>query len=112
MFIVQSLNLAVRFLLEICALTALGYWGFKTGNGTFLKIGLGIGTPLLAAIIWGMFVSPKATYKLGVPGELFIEVLVLGGAGLALYFAGKSSLAFTFIIVVLINKILMVVWGQ
>jgi hypothetical protein len=35
MLIVQSLNLAVRFLLEICALTALGYWGFKTGNGTF-----------------------------------------------------------------------------
>ena len=40
-------------LLELCALGDLGYWGFKTGGGLIAKIGLGIGAPLAAAVVWG-----------------------------------------------------------
>jgi Protein of unknown function (DUF2568) len=112
MLIVKSINLGLRFLLEVCALTALGYWGFKAGQGIFLKIVLGIGTPLLAAVIWGMFGSPKAPYKVSAPVELLLEVLIYGGAAFALYATGKNSLAVTFIFVVVINKFLMIVWGQ
>jgi hypothetical protein len=28
----KSVNLALRFLLELCALAALAYWGFQTGK--------------------------------------------------------------------------------
>ena len=28
----KAINLGVRFLLELCALAALGYWGFVTGQ--------------------------------------------------------------------------------
>ncbi|KAA9021141.1 DUF2568 domain-containing protein [Niallia endozanthoxylica] len=41
MFILQSMNLGLRFLLEICALVALGYWGFHIGSGNMMKIILG-----------------------------------------------------------------------
>jgi hypothetical protein len=47
--VIKGANLALRFLLELCALGALGYWGFKTGGGLVAKIGLGIGVPLVAA---------------------------------------------------------------
>jgi hypothetical protein len=33
MKLVIGANLALRFLLELTALTAVGYWGWKTGDG-------------------------------------------------------------------------------
>ncbi len=62
--LIKGANLALRFLLELCALVALGYWGFKTGGGLMAKIGLGIGAPLAAAVVWGVFVSPQARVQL------------------------------------------------
>ena len=61
MDIVKGLLLGVRFGLELAALVALGYWGFTTG-GTLTRIVLGLGAPLLAAVLWGLFVSPKAKF--------------------------------------------------
>jgi hypothetical protein len=52
--LIKGANLALRFLLELCALGALGYWGFKTGNGTLAKRGFGVGAPLVAAVVWGI----------------------------------------------------------
>jgi hypothetical protein len=52
MLILKASNLGMRFVLELCALAALGYWGFKTGHGIFLKVILGLGAPLAAATIW------------------------------------------------------------
>ena len=54
--LIKGANLLLRFLLELCALGALGYWGFKTGSGLVAKIGLGIGAPLVVAVVWAMFV--------------------------------------------------------
>jgi len=57
--LIKGANLALRFLLELCALGALGYWGFKTGGGAIGKITLGVGAPLVAAVVWGTFLSPR-----------------------------------------------------
>lgn len=89
MDILKSINLGVRFLLELCMLAAVGYWGFKTGSGWSLKILLGIGVPLLIAAIWGTFVAPKATYPLHRFTLLALET-VLFGSGVATLFAMKN----------------------
>ncbi len=34
MGLIKGANLALRFLLELCVLGALGYWGFRAGNAT------------------------------------------------------------------------------
>jgi len=108
----KSINIAVRFLLEICVLISVGYWGFKTGSGWFLKILLGIGIPLLIAVIWGAFGAPKAAYHLQGPSLLALEVVVFG-AGVAALFATKNySLAWSFAALVVINRIFMYVWKQ
>jgi hypothetical protein len=58
--LIKGATLALRFLLELCALGALGYWGFKTGGGALAKVGLGLGVPLVAAVVWGTFVAQGA----------------------------------------------------
>ena len=59
----KGLLLAIRFGLELAALAALGYWGIETGDGAVTKIVLGLGAPLVAAVLWGLFVSPKAGFS-------------------------------------------------
>ena len=110
--LLKGANLVLRFLLELCALGALGYWGFKTGSATITKIGLGIGAPLVAAVVWGAFVSPQAPVQL--PGLLVLvfQVLVFGLAAAALVATSHQTLALVFVMIVVINAILMYVWGQ
>jgi hypothetical protein len=110
--LIKGANLALRFLVELCALGALGYWGFKTGGGLIAKIGLGIGAPLVAAIVWGVFVSPQAPVQL--PGllVLILQVLVFGSAAAALVATGHRTLALVFGVLVVINALVMYVWGQ
>ncbi len=112
MIIVQSANLLLRFLLELSALGALGYWGIHTPNGVIAKLGLGIGAPLIAAVVWGVFVSPKAAVPLSTPLWLLVQVGVFGAAMAALLASGRPSLAWALGLTVVINGVLMYVWGQ
>jgi len=109
---IKGVNAAVRFLLELCALGALGYWGFRTGSATAVKITLGIGMPLLAAVLWMIFGAPGAPKRLHGPWHIGLEVLILGGAALALYAAGNHVLAVAFAAVVLVNEILLYSLGR
>lgn len=112
MVVIKSANLALRFLLELGVLGALGYWGFQTGNGTLMKWISGLGAPILAAVVWGTFVAPKATVELSAPLHLLVELAVFGLATLSLYRAGQTNLAAAFGLVYVINRILMTIWGQ
>jgi hypothetical protein len=110
--VIKGANLALRFLLELCALVALGYWGFTTGSAAITKVALGIGVPLVAAVVWGVFVAPRAPVAL--PGfvVLLLQVLVVGPAAAGLVATGHRALALAFAVVVVINAILMYVWEQ
>jgi hypothetical protein len=110
--VIQGSNLALRFLLELCALAALGYWGFHSDRGTVVKVGLGIGAPLLAAVIWGTFVAPKASVQL--PGALRegLALTIFGIAAVALAAAGHPGLARAFALLAVINSLLMALWKQ
>ena len=76
--LIQSANLALRFLLELAALGALAYWGSQTGRVPITKVGLGVGAPLLAALVWGTFGSPSAPVTLSGPLHLLLELAVFG----------------------------------
>ena len=109
---IKGANLALRFLLELCVLGALGYWGFTTGNTTIAKIALGVGAPLVAAVVWAVFVSPRASVQLPGLVVLVLQVLVFGCAAAALVATGHRPLALVFVVTVVINALLMYVWGQ
>jgi hypothetical protein len=93
-------------------LAAVGYWGFKTGTGWFVKIFLGIGIPLLIAVIWSIFGAPKANMQLQGFMLLMLEIIVFGSGAAALFATRNYSLAWGFAVIVIINRILMFVWGQ
>ncbi|MGC5326004.1 YrdB family protein [Brevibacillus sp. SYSU BS000544] len=109
---VKMLNLALRFLLELCALAAVGYWGFKTGSNVFLRYCLGIGAPLLIAVVWGALGSPNAPISLPPLPHLLLEIVIFGLPALALYAVGKPFWALVYGFVAIINRILMFTWGQ
>jgi hypothetical protein len=98
-------NLALAFLLELCALVALGYWGVRTGGGPVTKTALGIGAPLFAAILWGVFAAPRAPVSVPLVG-LGVKVIVFGSAVAALYTTDHRGLAMAFAVIVLLNSLL------
>lgn len=108
----KLLNLAVRFGMELGMLAIFGYWGFKTGSTPLMRWLLGLGAPLLAAVFWGMFMAPKAAWRLQGPVFLLAEVILFGLAGWALYASGQKNLTLWFGVIYLINRILMVLWKQ
>ena len=105
----NPLNLVVRFVLEIVALVALGYWGWHTGTGTIRYL-LALGLPLVAALLWGSFRPPNEPHHpthnvVPIPGwlRLLFEAVFFGGAAWGLFAVGATPTAWIFTIVVLIH---------
>ncbi len=104
MAILHAINLALRFVLELCLLAALGYWGFQLDQSLLLRIVAGVGAPLLAATVWGMFVAPKAANQLADPARFGVELTLFAlGAG-ALWLAERPSLGAALLVIYLINR--------
>ncbi len=112
MQIAKWANLSLRFFLELGILAALGYWGVRTGDGTLAKIALGIGAPLVAAIVWGILLAPRATVHVSSPWHQLLEAIVFGAAIVALYAAGSPTLAVVFLIILVVNSILLYIWRK
>jgi hypothetical protein len=106
-----AINMTLRFVLELCALGALGYWGFIAGAGTLGKMVLGLGAPILAAVLWGMFVAPKAAILLQDPAKLLVELVVFGAAAAGLFAAGQPFWAGALLVVYGINRWLLASLG-
>lgn len=92
----NPVNLAVRFLLEIAALIALGYWGWTTQEG-ILRPALTVGLPLAAAFLWGTFRVPgdPGQARVAVPGivRLLLEAALFISAAALLAAANQPAAA-------------------
>jgi hypothetical protein len=108
----KGINLLVRFLLELSMLAAVGYWGFKTNSNWAMKLIFGIGLPILTAVLWGLFVAPKATYLLHGVSRLAVELLLFGAGAVALFASSKANLGWIYIAILAINEVLLFVWRQ
>jgi hypothetical protein len=87
-----GVTLTVRFLCGLAMLAALAYWGFAVGDGIGAWV-LGVGAPLLAAVVWGAWVAPKARWPVPIPTRVAIELVLFGAATAALAVAGRPMLA-------------------
>ena len=86
----KFIQLALAFALELAMLAAFAYWGFHTGGSALARLLLGIGVPLLVAVIWGVFMAPKSTRRLQGAAYLAVKVVLFGLAAVALVAAGQS----------------------
>jgi hypothetical protein len=113
----QSAALAVRFLLELLALIALGTWGYQAGGGGTAGWMLAAAVPATAATLWGVCRVPDdpKPAPVAVPGpvRLFIEAAFFGGAAAALVGVGQPALAAAFGGAVLVDYALLPArWGR
>lgn len=105
----NPLNLTLRFILELAALVAAGYWGWTQHEG-ILRLILMIGVPLIMATFWGVFrvdYEPnKALVK--VPGwvRLILEMVYFGVAAGLLAAANQPDTALVFGGVVLFHYLI------
>ena len=81
-----------------------GLLGLRTASGPAAKAALGIGAPLLAAVLWGLFAAPRA--PVSIPLASGVQLLVFGSAAAALYATGRHALALTFAVLVVANVVL------
>jgi len=107
----HPLNLGVRFILEITTLIAIGFWGWRQGEGAVSFL-LGLGIPLMAAVVWGTFAVPNDPSRSGkapvpVPGivRLLIELAYFAFGAWALYDIGLTGWGITLGAIVLIHYI-------
>jgi hypothetical protein len=87
----NPINLAVRFILEMTGMVALGWWGWNQGEGV-LRFVFALGIPFLAAVLWGTFAVPGDSSRSGdarvpVPGivRLIFELAFFVGATWSLF---------------------------
>ena len=105
----NPINLAVRFILEIAGLVALGWWGWNQTEG-ILRFVLAFGVPILAAVLWGTFAVPDDPSRSGearvpVPGivRLLLELAFFAIATWSLFAMGVTTLGWIYGIAVLVH---------
>ena len=112
MQLLKSFNLALAFGLELCLLVAVGYWGVTVGPTTLLKLVLGLGAPVIIAVIWGVFMAPASAQRLRQPWRLVVALVLFGLGSAALYGARQPILAAVLLLALVVNRVLLIVWRQ
>lgn len=107
----RSLALTAKFLLELCALAALAYWGAVTGP-LVVNVLLGIAAPLVAATVWGTWAAPRSSRRLAGTARLAVESAVFAAAALALVAARAPLLALIFAVVVVVDTVALWSFGE
>lgn len=101
-------NDLIAFLVEVAVIVLLCVAGFTQPSANALKWLLGLGIPIVAIVLWGMFAAPRSTYDV-LAIELLVKVLVLGAGVLAGFLVLAPVWAIVFAVVVVINTVLIYV---
>jgi hypothetical protein len=108
----HPLNLAFRFILELTALFAMGYWGWTQHQG-FSRFLWMIGLPLLFAILWGTFAVPDDPSRSGlapvvIPGlvRLLLELAIFAIGVWCCFAASQPTWGWVLGIAVLVHYII------
>ena len=97
--------LTVAFVSELAALAALAVWGWSTSGSTPVRIVLAVGTPLVAAVLWGVFAAPHAPVRVAALA-LLVKIVVFGAAVLALLATGHPRFAIALAVAALLSSLL------
>ena len=106
---VRGANLGLRFLLELASLGAVAWCGWEIGNSTAAQVLLAIVFPLVFALVWGTFIAPKAPVQLPRVVWYGLQVVLFGGAALALASVWSAWAGIVFAVVVAANLVVLAV---
>ena len=80
--------LLVRFLTELAMLAGLAVAGWRLGGGVVLGVVFAVLLPVVAAVVWGAFIGPKAQRRLPEPTRFVVEFALFAGTGVVLALTG------------------------
>jgi len=86
----------VRGLVMLAAVVAYGLWGFLTWPLPLPGVIIGIGAPVLAVVLWALFVSPRSVVATDLYGQSLVELLIIAGAVFALIWLGLPIAAIVY----------------
>jgi hypothetical protein len=109
---IKGANLAIRFLLELCALAAVAYWGSRASDSTVVNVVVAIAAPLGMAAFWGILLAPNSRRRLEQPLRTLAELAFLAVAVAALVAVNQPVLAALLAAAALLNGLLLHVWQQ
>ena len=96
----------VAFLCEIYAVVTLALWGFTAWDLPW-NIVAGVGAPLLAILVWALFVSPRAVVRVHPFVRALVELLVYASATIAWWSMGHAIIGVVYgVIAVTVGVIL------
>ena len=107
MLVLYWSNMALRLVLELAALLAVGWWGFTTTSNWLLRIALGLLLPVAMAAAWGVFRMANdggaPVVEIGGQLRLLLEAIYFAIAVAALLGLGRQDLAVGFVLVLLVH---------
>ncbi|MGV9805863.1 YrdB family protein [Micromonospora chersina] len=104
--------LTLIFLLELAMLAAAGWWGFTLDAGWPVRLLAGLGAPLLIAVVWGVFCSPRATVALPAPAKLGVQAACFLTGGLLLALSGRPVPGALLVALWALDKTLLTLSGE
>lgn len=99
-------NDILRFFLELFAFISLGIWGFLAFPLPWPGVLVGLGAPALAILLWALFVSPKAVFRVDQFGKALVEIAVFTAAAIGWWMLGQPVVAIVFAVVAAVSGIL------
>jgi len=91
--------LAIRFGTELALVVVLVILGINAGIGLAGRVALAVGCPVVAAVLWGIAIAPRARRRLADPLRLVVEVALFGAAAVGLGIEGSVAGAVIFAVV-------------
>lgn len=99
----KAVDLGLAFLLELAALAALAYWGYRLDASAGVRWVVALGAPLVLALTWSLIAAPTARRRLAPRPLLGFKLLVFTVAAALLYSTGRHALAILFEAAMLVN---------
>ena len=101
-----NVNDVVAFVVEVGVLVLLAWAGFTAEAPVVVRVMLGGGLPVVAAVLWGVFAAPRARVSSG-RLRLVTKLVVLGAGVVAGFLVLPTLWAVVVAVVVVVNLALM-----
>jgi len=78
----------VALVSDLLLLGTLVVVGYRLGTGGLISIAMAALYPALAALIWALWIAPRAARRLDDPWRLIAQIILFGGTGVLAVIAG------------------------
>ncbi len=107
---IKAVAAVLRFVLELCLIAAVGYFGFTFPDAAGWLLGLGL--PIVFIAVWGAFVAPKAARQLADPARLAVELVLFALGTGALAAVGQWPWGVALFVVFVIDRLALDALGK